>query len=115
MPTGTVSLSVYRDAVASLVPDVLPFCLRLWFTPRLGRLLHRPPLDLLLRHLHGRCLCGVYRSPASLGCFVRCVTVVLPVGCWCYLGVCMVLCILDRLDPAVGVATVAKVLSPQSV
>ena len=41
---------------------------------------------------------------------VRWVTIVLPVGCWCYLGVCVVLCILDRLGPAVGVATVAKVL-----
>ena len=34
----------------------------------LGRPPHRPPLDLLQRHFHGRCLCGVCRSPASLGC-----------------------------------------------
>ena len=42
------------------------------------------------------------------------VTVVLPVGCCLYIGVCVVLCMIDRLVPAVGAVT--KVLiSPDSV
>ena len=44
---------------------------------------------------------------------VRCVTV-LPVGCWWYLEVCLVLCMIDRLGAAVDIVT--KVLiSPVSV
>ena len=53
-------------------PVICPLALRSWCTPWLGRLPHRPPLDLLLRQLHGRCLCGVCRSPVSLSCCSLC-------------------------------------------
>ena len=53
-------------------PVRCPLAVRHRCTPRLGRLPHRPLLDLLLRHLHGRCLCGVCRSPASIGCCPLC-------------------------------------------
>ena len=54
--------------------------------------------------MHDRCLCGVYRV-RHLSVVVRCVTVVLPVGCCLYIGVCVVLCMIDRLGPAVGAVT----------
>ena len=47
---------------------------------------------------------------------VRRVTVVLPVGsCWWYLGVGVVLCMIDRLGPAVGVTVTEVLVSPGSV